>query len=54
MENRAALINELNILQSLFKNSPAATMVVDKHNTIQLVNHQFEQITGFSHQELEG
>ena len=54
MEDRTSLINELNILQSIFKNSPAATMVVDKHSTIQLVNHQFEKITGFSHQELEG
>lgn len=54
MEDRAPLINELNILQSIFKNSPAAAMVVDKHNTIQLVNNQFEQITGFGHQELEG
>ena len=54
MEDRTSLINELNILQSIFKNSPAATIVVDKHITIQLVNHQFEKITGFSHQELEG
>ena len=53
MEDRTALINELNILQLIFQNSPAATMVVDKHTTIKLVNLQFEQITGFGHQELE-
>ncbi len=53
MEDRTALINELNILQLIFQNSPAATMVVDKHTTIKLVNLQFEQITGFGHKELE-
>lgn len=54
MNDRTALINELNILQSVFENSLAATMVVDKQTTILLVNHAMEQITGYDRSDLEG
>ncbi|MCK5134705.1 MAG: response regulator [Bacteroidales bacterium] len=54
MEDRTALINELNILQSIFENSPAAMMVVDKSTTIKMVNSELEKITGYGRHELEG
>ncbi len=54
MEKRTALINEPELLQSVFENSPAATMAVDKHATILLVNRELEQITGLDRTELEG
>ena len=54
MKDRAALFTEQEILQTLFENSPAATMVVDKQTTIQLVNRELEKLTGYDRKDLEG
>ncbi len=54
MEDRTALINDLDILQAVFENSNAAMMVVDKKTSILLVNSELEKVTGYVRQELEG
>lgn len=54
MKERSSLIQEQEILQTLFENSPAAIMVVDKQTTILMVNHELEKLTGYDRQDLEG
>ena len=54
MGDRAALINQLSILQSIFDHSPAAMMVVGKGTNILLVNAETVKITGYLREELEG
>jgi len=54
MEPRQSLINDLNILQSVFVHSPAASTIIDTHASIKLANPEFEKITGYDHDQLEG
>jgi PAS domain S-box-containing protein len=54
MADRGPLIQELEILQSLFEFSPAAMMVVDKNTNILLVNQEMEKISGYHREDLEG
>lgn len=48
------LFENIEILQSIFDNSAAATIVTDFSGHIKMVNSEFENITGFSMTESEG
>lgn len=54
METSNSLFNDLTILQAVFRHSDAASMIIDKSSTIRLINREFERITGYSAEELEG
>jgi len=54
MEEGTALISEIKTLQAVFENSPAAIVIVDKRYRILQVNREFEKITGYNREDLEG
>jgi len=48
------LLQDLHILQAIFRFTDAATMVIDKSSKIILANRELERITGYAAEELEG
>ena len=54
MTDRSSLIKDTGILQTLFEQSPAAMMLVDKTTRILMVNAEMEKTTGYDRKELEG
>ncbi len=53
MEWQNALIEDLRILQAIFRHADAAILVIDKSSHIVLANKELERITGLSSAELE-
>ncbi len=51
---KAELFQNTEILQSIFENSAAATLITDFSGHIEMVNSEFAAITGYTWEEVEG
>jgi len=40
--------------KAVFENTGTSTLIIEENNTISLVNHEFEKLSGYSKEEIEG
>jgi PAS domain S-box-containing protein len=53
-EAEKALLESENKYRTIFENTGTATIIVEEDTTISLVNSEFERLTGYSRNEIEG
>jgi len=54
MEKGSTYLQDIQILQAVFRHSDAAIALIDKNSGILLVNYEMERITGYVAEEMEG